>query len=153
MMDSVSFTLKHGTKELLVIVNIDQETSLPLHLRQEAARGIQAERPWSSLDPDILVEQMHAATEAGCYDILVYDQGSTVLQGWAQFAEIDDIHVGLALSVMAMYVRPEYRDAGVAKSIIWALKHLARETGIRWCVYSHWAKPKTLVWRYIDLGE
>lgn len=140
------------TKELQTIGNSGY-TSMPYELRLEAATGIQSERPWSQLDPVEIVEQFYAMTANGCLDVYVRDADTGELMGWAQIGCTWDIHVGDMLIVMAQYVRPAYRDAGVSREIIRVLKRATREAGLRWCCFTHWSRAKRLVWNYIDLGE
>ncbi|CBY88567.1 hypothetical protein [Pantoea phage LIMEzero] len=144
--------MKASTKELqTTVVTNHGQTTMPPDLRMETAVGIQAERPWSDLSPQVIVDTMLAHTANGCLDVYVHCDGE--LAGWAHIGLTFDIHVGECVTVMAMYVRPAYRHLNVPREIIRVLKQAARDTGHRWCAFTHWPKPKTLVWKYIDLGE
>ena len=144
--------MKTSTKAQVTLVNNSGYTTMPLDLRTETAFGIQSERPWSDLDPLVIVDEMYEYTANGCVDVyLRNDDGE--LMGWAHIGRSFDIHVGDMLVLMATYVRPAYRNMGVAATFIRVLKDIARTTGTRWCGYTHWDKPRTLVHRYIDLGE
>lgn len=129
-----------------------QHTTMPLDIRVAVAKGIQAERSWSDLPWDVIVDAMYDATASGCTDVYVTDEDGS-LMGVAHLGELFDIHVGPCAVVMAMYVWPAYRNRGVTRAILRELKSAARKVGLRWCGYSHMVRPYVQEYRFIDLEK
>ncbi|HDC4425427.1 hypothetical protein NOX27_24900 [Enterobacter kobei] len=127
-------------------------TTMPIDIRRAVAEGIQAERPWSDLSPDVIVERMYEATAAGCVDVYITDDDDS-LMAVAHIGRLFDIHVGEMVVVMAAYVWPQYRNRGVMRVILRVLKDVARSEGVRWCGYSHMVRPYVQEYRFIDLEK
>ena len=127
-------------------------TTMPIDIRRAVAEGIQAERPWSDLSPDVIVERMYEATAAGCVDVYITDDDDS-LMAVAHIGRLFDIHVGEMVVVMAAYVWPQYRNRGVMRVIFRVLKDVARSEGVRWCGYSHMVRPYVQEYRFIDLEK
>lgn len=127
-------------------------TTMPIDIRRAVAEGIQDERPWSDLSPDVIVERMYEATAAGCVDVYITDDDDS-LMAVAHIGRLFDIHVGEMVVVMAAYVWPQYRNRGVMRVILRVLKDVARSEGVRWCGYSHMVRPYVQECRFIDLEK
>lgn len=127
-------------------------TTMPLDIRRAVAEGIQAERPWSDLSPDVIVDSMYEATASGCVDVYITDDDNS-LMAVAHIGRLFDIHVGEMVVVMASYVWPPYRNRGVMRAILRVLKDVARSEGVRWCGYSHMVRPYVQEYRFIDLEK
>lgn len=127
-------------------------TTMPLDIRRAVAEGIQAERPWSDLSPDVIVDSMYEATASGCIDVYITDDDGS-LMAVAHIGRLFDIHVGEMVVVMASYVWPQYRNRGVMRAILRVLKDVARSAGVRWCGYSHMVRPYVQEYRFIDLEK
>ncbi|QHR71810.1 hypothetical protein forsur_9 [Escherichia phage forsur] len=136
----------------VTIMGNTTHTTMPLDIRRAVAEGIQAERPWSDLSPDVIVERMYEATAAGCVDVYITadDDG---LMAVAHIGRLFDIHVGEMVVIMASYVWPQYRNRGVMRAILRVLKDVARSEGVRWCGYSHMVRPYVQEYRFIDLEK
>lgn len=143
--------IKTSTKAGQAVVHTSSVyTSLPYAMQIEAAQEIQNERPWSNLSYQIVRNLVYEQTANGCLDVYVYDSNGAVI-AWAIMGETTDIHVGDMLVYMFTYVRKEHRNAGVGSLLIKTLRDTAKTLGLDWCGYSHWLKPKSLQFRYIDL--
>lgn len=136
----------------VTIMGNTTHTTMPLDIRRAVAEGIQAERPWSDLSPDVIVERMYEATAAGCVDVYITDEDDS-LMAVAHIGRLFDIHVGEMVVIMASYVWPQYRNRGVMRVILRVLKDVARSEGVRWCGYSHMVRPYVQEYRFIDLEK
>lgn len=128
----------------------DSYTTIPREIRLAAIKGIQAERPWSDLDPEDVTDAAYEATANGCLDVYIHTDDDK-LAAVAHIAVVSDLHVGEMVAVYAAYVWPEYRKTNAMRLILRTAVEAAKREGIRWCGYSHWSSPMVHESRYIDL--